>query len=306
MQLTGSTMQQSALKIQDAMALYKTAPTEYVYEDTSSNEFLVADNSDSKRQGEPIRADHYGIILCLKGNCRKTVDHHTFDVAPQTIHLVAPRQLAAYDHGSTNLQLKMIFFKRSFLDSLKIPDALIDQLLHMPAEYPPIYKLEKADYTDILQLVQDIEKESKGQRQWNMQIVRLRMVELLFRMHRSCEDCAQGRVRSSNRSIQLVQDFRKMIDLHYRELKQVEDYARLLHVSAKHLSETIKQETGDTALTHIHQRILLEAQFLLNYSAFSIKEITDYLGYDSLSHFGRFFKQKKGLGPKEYRASGNI
>ena len=33
-------------------------------------------------------------------------------------------------------------------------------------------------------------------------------------------------------------------------------------ISAKHLSEVIKEETGNTALQIIHERLLLESQYL--------------------------------------------
>jgi AraC-like DNA-binding protein len=47
--------------------------------------------------------------------------------------------------------------------------------------------------------------------------------------------------------------------------------------------------------------VLLEAQYLLRYSGYSIKEIAAELGFDTTSHFARFFRQSTGTTPISYR-----
>lgn len=304
--------QQPILNIHDTVKLYTSEedqeqlPLSNFTSSFNKADLLIMDNERSKKEGTPIRTDYYALILCLQGTCRKIVDHHTFEVLPQTIHLVAPGQLSSYSHTSANLKLKMLFFKRNFLDDLQMSQEIIEQLLLMNPDHPPIFDLDKPNSENILHLLLDIEQEQQGQQAFYLQIIRCRMIELLFRMHRACENCLSNSPKVSDRKFQLLHQFRKLVDKHFNEYTKVEEYARLLNITPKHLSDLVKQASGDTALTVIHQRILREAQFLLEYSAAGIKEIAGFLNFDSSSHFGRFFKHKTGINPNEFRKKGKI
>ena len=83
-------------------------------------------------------------------------------------------------------------------------------------------------------------------------------------------------------------------------MHSVQQYAEMMHVSAKHLSEQVKQETGENALMIIHKRLFLEAQYLLGMGQFSVKEVAEQLNFDTSRHFSRFFKHFAGVNPSEY------
>jgi AraC family transcriptional activator of pobA len=300
---------QPILNIRDTVKLYTAEEQLSLNNFTSSfdkADLLILDNEHSKKEGAPIRTDYYALILCLAGSCQKIVDHHTFEVLPNTIHLVAPGQLNSYNHTSSDLKLKMLFFKRSFLDDLQISHEIVEQLLLVNPDYPPVFDLDQPTTSSMLQLLLDIEREQQTALAFHLQIIRCRIIELLFRMNRACERCVMNSPKVFHRNFQLLHQFRKLVDQHFKEHNKVETYARLLNITPKHLSDVVKQESGDTALTIIHQRILREAQFLLVYSDASIKEITGFLNFDSSSHFGRFFKNKTGINPNEFRKKGKI
>ena len=52
----------------------------------------------------------------------------------------------------------------------------------------------------------------------------------------------------------------ELIDDRYDSLHQVSDYAQLLNVSPGHLNDIVRQHTGRTATSLIHQRIALEGK----------------------------------------------
>ncbi|HRB73210.1 MAG TPA: AraC family transcriptional regulator, partial [Flavobacterium sp.] len=134
-----------------------------------------------------------------------------------------------------------------------------------------------------------------------LDMIRLYLVQILFDYNRVCEICLLNSTTNMNRQFQIVHKFRKLIDLHFATLKTVKEYADLLHITSKYLSECTKQQLGYSAIDLIHQRILLESEFLLRYSELTIKEISIFLNFDTISHFGRFFKAQKKQTPSEYR-----
>jgi len=77
----------------------------------------------------------------------------------------------------------------------------------------------------------------------------------------------------------------------------------MLNISAGHLSEVVKDQSGKSAITHIHERLVLEAKRLLFHTENSIKEVAFQLGFEDASYFNRFFKRITGNTPLDYRSS---
>jgi AraC-like DNA-binding protein len=74
-----------------------------------------------------------------------------------------------------------------------------------------------------------------------------------------------------------------------------------LSVSTRYLSDVLKQETGKTALEHIHIYLIKEAKNLLLSSDSNVAEIAYDLGFESPSYFTRLFKKITGVTPVQYK-----
>ena len=51
----------------------------------------------------------------------------------------------------------------------------------------------------------------------------------------------------------------------------------------------------------IHQRLLLEAKRNLVYTAMTIQQVSDSLGFSEPAYFSRFFKRYAGVSPRAFR-----
>lgn len=105
----------------------------------------------------------------------------------------------------------------------------------------------------------------------------------------------------ASRSVMITKKFMNLVKHHYRDLKRPSDYAAKLHISVTYLNDTVKKTTDSSASLIIQKEILREAQRLLYYTADSIREISDRLGYEDEKYFMRFFKKKTGFSPTAYR-----
>lgn len=74
-----------------------------------------------------------------------------------------------------------------------------------------------------------------------------------------------------------------------------------MEVTPKHLSRTVKAQTGYTAVEWIERFVILEAKVLLKSSNLNIQQIADELNFPSQSFFGKYFKKFTGMSPKEFR-----
>lgn len=84
-------------------------------------------------------------------------------------------------------------------------------------------------------------------------------------------------------------------------LPTVKYMASELAISSRYLSDLLKQETGKTALEHIHIFLINEAKNILMCTDNTIAETAYQLGFENPPYFSRLFKNEVGLTPIEYK-----
>jgi AraC-like DNA-binding protein len=92
-------------------------------------------------------------------------------------------------------------------------------------------------------------------------------------------------------------------DLIEQGLPTVTYLAELLHVSPKYLSSLLRSLTGQSAMQHIHQKLVEKAKERLSISELSVGEIAYALGFEHPQSFSKFFKSQTTLTPLEFRQS---
>jgi AraC family transcriptional regulator, transcriptional activator of pobA len=87
------------------------------------------------------------------------------------------------------------------------------------------------------------------------------------------------------------------------ETKTAQGFAKRLFVHVNHLNRSIKAVTGRPTSAHIAERLLAEAQNLLQYTDWNINEIAGVLGFEYPAHFNNFYKNRTGTTPTAFRAA---
>lgn len=83
--------------------------------------------------------------------------------------------------------------------------------------------------------------------------------------------------------------------------RSVSYYGKMLCVTPKYLSTTVKKVSGKTALAWITERTVNDIKRLLLHSDLTVKEIADKMNFPNLSFFGKYVKSHLGASPTEYR-----
>ena len=107
----------------------------------------------------------------------------------------------------------------------------------------------------------------------------------------------------SSRQEVYVQKFMRLVQQRFRTDRAIKDYADQLNVSAKYLTQLVKQYTGKNASDLITEQVIKEAKSLLLDPQLSIGQIADRLDFSDQSFFGKYFKRQTGISPKIYRSS---
>jgi AraC-like DNA-binding protein len=161
--------------------------------------------------------------------------------------------------------------------------------------------LSAADEAVVDDLLTQLEAEYRRPGEWQHPLLSAYLTVLLTYLSRLYTEQFPGGELSADQ--RLLRTYRASIEENYRELHEVGAYAERLHISAGHLSEVVKAQSGKSAIKHVHERLVLEAKRLLFYTPQSLKEMAYDLGFAEPSYFNRFFKRETGVTPADYRAS---
>ena len=103
-----------------------------------------------------------------------------------------------------------------------------------------------------------------------------------------------------------IKRFKELVDLHYKELHQVRDYAEKMNITPNHLNTVINKTIGTTAKNYILNRIILEAKRMVYYTDLSLKGIAFELGFNDPAYFSKVFYKRNGNSFKEFKKQANI
>ena len=164
---------------------------------------------------------------------------------------------------------------------------------------------QSANLNDIIRIFRQESAVRDNLQEEMLRIILKRFIITCTRIAR--EKC--GVTPEQEKAFDIVRRFYILVDQHFREKKQVQDYADLLFRSPKTLSNLFASCGVPSPLRIIHERIESEAKRLLLYTPKSAKEISELLGFEDLSTFSRFFKKMTGESVSDFRKSnttGNI
>ncbi len=85
-----------------------------------------------------------------------------------------------------------------------------------------------------------------------------------------------------------------------RKDRTVNFYARRQCISEKHFSRLIKKASGQKPLDIIREYVILDAKSLLLSGSYSVKQVSEILGFQNHSFFTRFFRLATGKTPGEF------
>ena len=102
----------------------------------------------------------------------------------------------------------------------------------------------------------------------------------------------------------LTKQFLELVKSNFRQERQLKFYSDKMCITSRYLSRVVKECTGSSASDWIERYVVLEARALLKSTNMTIQQVSDELNFPSQTFFGKYFKRRVGMSPKEYRRVG--
>lgn len=245
----------------------------------------------------PHRKDHYLIVFTRKATgVRQWIDMQPYVLKDRTVYFTGPDNVIMKE-DALKLWSTGMAFTGEFLTLTDTSLADLPLLQNMQNVHE--LNLNAADLRFMEEILSRLQLEYERPGEWQQRMILANLSLLLTYLSRLYTEQYDVGISAEKA---LLKKFQAFIDQHFKACHEVTDYADLLHVSAGHLGEVIKMQSGRPAIKHIHNRLVLEAKRLLIHSGQTAKEIAFDLGFADSSYFNRFFKRETGQTPAGYRS----
>jgi AraC family transcriptional activator of pobA len=117
---------------------------------------------------------------------------------------------------------------------------------------------------------------------------------------------AEATAAEASRAVAHVRRLRALVDAGFRQQPTLAALALQIGITPTQLNRACQQVLGHSASQVLHQRLLLEAQRDLAYTAMTVGEIAIDLGFCEAGYFTRFFRQRVGLTPGQWRLQAGL
>jgi len=135
------------------------------------------------------------------------------------------------------------------------------------------------------------------------QLLRNNIYNLFMAMDGEMTLSGMGSNKAISRSRTLIIKFLKLVAQHFRTTREVSFYAEQLCITTTYLYKLTHRRWNLSPKELIDQQTICEIKTLLSGTDMSVKEIAAMLHFEDTPYMCRYFRQRTGLSPTEYRNS---
>ncbi|MEL7162360.1 MAG: AraC family transcriptional regulator [Bacteroidota bacterium] len=249
---------------------------------------------------QPHVVEFFIIILIETGRGVHTIDFNEYSFHPGTLLTIRKDQLHKF-HLNSGIRGNMLLFTNEFLVSyLEAGEALKSFQLFNEVLTSPKVQLSPVQREVFSGILGRIAAEYTGMHDaQSLSIIRSELQILIAKLYR-----LKANSTTILRERKYLHEFlrlQELIERHVTEHKQVQQYARLLGVSSRTLSNVTRSIVHKSAKAFIDEIGTKQIKRLLINTELSIKEIAYTSGFAEPTNFYKYFKRQTGLTPEQFR-----
>ncbi|RBL89094.1 AraC family transcriptional regulator [Chitinophaga flava] len=255
-----------------------------------------------------FRSDFTSILLIHQGTMKGSLDREVYTLEPNDLLLIAPHTMKKSISTGEGCIGSGLNFTLDFLVEIGLPANKMELYDYFTSKYSPHWKLSVTDANILRTHFRHLEarmEELKQQLPFAREKLQHTFLLFLYELAALSYRYTQLKNPNISRKESLVISFTNLVQVQFRHQRNLKQYAEQLFVTAKYLTETVKEITGKNAGEIIDDYVVLEAKLLLDNPRLSIAEIAETLHFSDQSFFGKFFKRHTGYSPRAFRTLGH-
>lgn len=264
-------------------------------------DIFILHNPSFKSGWEPYKLKQVLAVLCHQGNGYGAVNLRPIHLQKNSLLIALPSQIVESQKVDEDFKGTFLVLSERFLSRTNIGDAY---LFLRNVQTNPVYQLDD-NTASVFSSLTDLSCKlilSSNNKPGMEEIFGL-IARLFYLL--SCQIIAPSspEKETGQRQGEVMMQFLQLLNLHYKEHREVGFYADKMSITAKYMTTLVKKASGKSALEWIEDYVILEAKAQLSSTVNTIQQIAFDLNFPSQSLFGRYFKRAVGMSPSDYRAS---
>ena len=252
----------------------------------------------------PHKFNFFIISHKLSGTARIKVDMVDYDLRSDKNYIIrlSPGQIVSMEEVSADFDGYVLLMSTSFIESLLVymgQDVSIKGLMTDSVKPHEVNERHTIEYI-ITALRNIIDDDSNPYRRKVLE----HMLMVIFYGSQPARHMKSEEKRPRTSAETLTMRFLQEVKEHFRAERQLGFYAERLCITPRYLSRVVRETTGASAAEWIERYVVLEARALLKSTTMTIQQVSDALNFPSQTFFGKYFKRRVGISPKEYRREG--
>lgn len=238
-------------------------------------------------------------ILFVPANCHLMIDFNEFITTKPTLFFCGYQRIQVLK----GKDITILNYNRDFY-CIQIHDTEVacDGLLFNNAGQFPATELSPEENQTIQNLFAEIGNELSLNDSSMEEMVRILLKQIIIRATRLWkQQQLPSELVETPAEVEFYRNFNQLIEIHFKKWHTVADYAEVMGLTAKTLSNKFNRLNLIQPNEIIKSRILLEAKRLLCFTDWSVKQIAYELGYEDPAYFNRLFTSKTGDSPIVFR-----
>lgn len=247
--------------------------------------------------------DTYELYFLLEGRRYYFIDKETYLAEPGDVVLIQPNQIHKTSttgdsyHNRILLQIKSPVFDPAFVQNGFLP------LKELYARQGEIIHLSREDRLRTEQLLLQLKDEIHRKQKHHQSMVTIKLMELFILLSRYQRSAVFYQENQKVQTVkhQKVHEVADYLTAHPEEDSSLEQLSARFFISKSYLTRIFKEVTGFTVTEYRNITRIKKAQQLLTHGDYSVTELSELLGFESMTYFERVFKKHTGLSPLQYR-----
>lgn len=254
---------------------------------------------------EYFRSDHFSVMLITKGAMSASVNFQGYAFRNNSLVVTAPSSIKQILNASPDCEGIVVTFTSNFLPLAGVNKRTSDLLSYFSSNANPSWELSREDASTMQVTMDHLFQRcaSFNDHLYGKEQLYHTFAIFLYEVASNSVKYGQPLINKLTRKEDLVVRFADLVSKHVREQRKVQFYADCLNVTAKYLTETVKEISGKNAGQVIDDFVIVECKLLLENQDHSIAQIASILNFADPSFFGKYFKRLTGLSPKEFRTN---